>query len=210
MSDIEYSVDSSVTVPTPGELDALMVERLLQSVRAGPNFVALVTIFATRAKNLASLTDAVLSAFDLETAVGVQLDTLGVILQRPRLGHSDDRYRILLQIQVQLILSSTGTPAVLIEVVRLFTGVTPAVYTEHHPLRIEISAQVSSDDTPELLGILREVKMGGVALTLHTHDADALTLDYHPGDTVDNAGIIDYHPGDTVNDAGTLTYQENI
>jgi hypothetical protein len=69
------------------------------------------------------------AAFDLDTAQGEQLDMIGSLLDLPRQGFDDDRYRTFLQIQVQLILSAmrdeanwTGTHNNILEICRTFIG----------------------------------------------------------------------------------------
>ena len=71
-------------------------------------------------------------SFNLDTAVGDQLDKLGRILKLPRRGFDDDRYRTFLFIQRDLILSSkreeanfTGTHNNLLRIVRTFIGAGP-------------------------------------------------------------------------------------
>jgi hypothetical protein len=81
-------------------------------------------------------------SFDLDTAVGDQLDKMGAVLCLPRRGFEDDRYRVFLQIQRDLVLSSTrddanftGTHNNILRLCRTFigAGVDPIVLKNFRP-----------------------------------------------------------------------------
>lgn len=206
--ELEWNVPEATDTPVPApSFAATMADRLLMFIR-NTTGRAIVGVFAARIEAFRTLAASIPGAFDLATATGVHLDRLGAILQRPRYGETDDRYRALLQIQVQLILASQATTAPLLEVVRLFTGVVSPEYMEAHPAFVGIGA-VSDDptETAQLVALLRKAKAGGVALVVYEQDEDALQLDYHPGDPLADAGTLDYHPGDPLAGAGTLSYQ---
>jgi hypothetical protein len=139
-----------------------MVARLLMFVQHGPRFVALVNALATRTGDLRDAASTIVAAFDIDTAVGVQLDTLGAILQRPRYGMTDDRYRDLLHVQIDLILSSTASAETLLAVVERITGAPAPTYTEHYPAQFRIGAIVDPDDVTLLRSLLRQAKGWGI------------------------------------------------
>lgn len=69
-------------------------------------------------------------AFDVDTAVGVQLDMIGSLVGLPRSGFDDPRYRTLLKIQINLLIGSrpgnpnfTGTVNNILRICREFIGV---------------------------------------------------------------------------------------
>jgi hypothetical protein len=71
----------------------------------------------------------IINGFDLDYAVGAQLDVLGSILGLPRSGFGDDRYRTFLLIQRDLLLGAasedgnwTGTGENIIWICRRFIG----------------------------------------------------------------------------------------
>jgi hypothetical protein len=193
--EVVYDVPGGEAEPgTPGELDAVMVDRLLQVVRPGPVFSSLISLFANRGKAIIAALEAVRNGFDVEDAVGIQLDRLGEILQLPRFGAGDERYRVLLQIQIQLILSSVGTTDSLLEVVRLFTGVDAPEYYEAHPLRFSISAIVlDHDDALLLRKLLKQAKVGGVAMSFVIWPDENVMLGdvLAPATPVDDPGLAD-------------------
>ena len=81
-------------------------------------------------------------AFDLDTAVGVQMDMIGAVVGLPRSGFDDTRYRTLLKIQVDLLIGRlpgnpnwTGTVNNLLSICRQFIGaaVIPPVTLQNSP-----------------------------------------------------------------------------
>jgi hypothetical protein len=139
-----------------------MVARLLMFVQHGPRFVALVNALATRTGDLRDAASTIVAAFDIDTAVGVQLDRLGAILQRPRYGMDDDRYRDLLHVQIDLILSSTASAETLLAVFERITGAPASEYSEHYPAQFVIGGAVDPADVTLLRGLLRQAKGWGI------------------------------------------------
>lgn len=179
-------------------------DRILMFCR-GPRFIALVQLFSQRTENLLDAVADVCSAFDVETATGVHLDRLGEILQLPRNGAEDDRYRILLQIQIELVLSSTTTTPTIMRIVELFTGHPPSAYAEHYPMAYTIGATLDDPaDAAVLLEILGRATAAAYGYSLLAEDEDALILDFE-GDPIDGAGTLDFE-GDPIAGAGTLGY----
>lgn len=161
-----------------GEEQLDVRSRLLKFVRS-PRLTAMVQAFADRTENHLDTASDVAAAFDLDTAVGVHLDRLGEILQLPRYGYDDDRYRTLLQIQVQLVLSSTTTTSTILEIVALFTGADPLSYADHYPMGFEVGAALADPtDSALLLEILNSAKAAAYEVTLIAASSDALILDY--------------------------------
>ena len=133
---------------------------------------------------------------------------IGEIVQYERQGEADDRYRRLVRMQIQSILSSAGTTAVLLEIVRIWTDAEAPVYVEpplgRAELQIGATLAAGLDDAGPLLMFLRRAKPGGVRLSLLETDGDGLLLDYTPASPVTGAGLTDYTPASPVTGAGTL------
>ena len=146
----------------PGEFSAQMLTRLLMFVRHDPNFVAIVNALSTRTELVIDAAKTVTEAFDLDTAVGVQLDVIGVIVNRPRWGLADDRYRALIKAHIDLILSSTSTAETLLAVVLAITGSPAPDYEEFYPAQFRISAIVDPDEVTLLQSLLRQAKGWGI------------------------------------------------
>ena len=83
-----------------------------------------------------NVTIGVIDAFDVETAVGAQLDLIGAVLDLPRSGFNDTRYRVFLKIQIDIYTAMnadrdgtqanwTGTHNGVLRIIRAFIGPTP-------------------------------------------------------------------------------------
>jgi hypothetical protein len=167
--------------------------RLLKFVRS-PRMIAVTNTFADRTENYLDVASDVAAAFDIDNAVGVHLDRIGEIVQLPRYGASDARYRVLLQIQIQLILSSTTTTNVILRVVELFTGFPAISYQESYPMGFAVGAIVSAADSVLLLQLLGQAKAAAYNVELITvEDEDWLEGDYSADPlTLDAGDVGDY------------------
>lgn len=100
----------------------------------------------------------ILGGYDIEHAVGQQLDTLGSIVGLPRSGVGDTRYRTLLQVQILLLLAAarddanwTGTVNNILAIAREFVGETGnAITIVNLPPRAFILSIPDVTDTTEL------------------------------------------------------------
>lgn len=91
----------------------------------------------------------VLAAFSLDDATGDRLDKIGSLIGLPRQGFADDRYRVFLQIQAQLVLSAeseekprTGSHENILTICRTFIGSgvpDPIVLLNLPPLAISLT-----------------------------------------------------------------------
>lgn len=176
-----------------GDFRATMLSRLLMFVQHGPKFTAIVNALATRTENLIAASNTIAAAFDLNTAVGVQLDRLGEILQRPRFGMTDDRYRDLLHVQIDLILSSTASAETLLSVFDRITGAPATTYLEFYPAQFVIGGAVDPDDVTLLVDLLRKAKGWGIlgGLTVAPEDGLVLLADLDDAPLAD-PGVLDY------------------
>lgn len=85
--------------------------------------------FAQQAGEYLDVADDTRDGFNLLTAIGEQLDLIGGVVGLPRSGFDDDRYRTLLQIQIQLLIGArnsnpnwVGTINNLLQICRTFIG----------------------------------------------------------------------------------------
>lgn len=185
-------------------------DRLLMFVR-GARFQALVQTFASRTEALVEVARQITEAFGLDTAVGVQLDRLGAILQLPRgPGVTDDSYRLLLRVQVLLILSSTATTETLLEIVLQVTGAEAPTYFETHPAHIGIGAIATGSTAVLLAQLLRRAKAGGVRLDLQTQAGVNVLLVDTDDNVVADPGTVDTTLGDEGADAYPIVAVEVI
>lgn len=183
-------------------------DRILQFCR-GDRFSALMNLFADRTDDMIATAVEIQQAFDLESATGDRLDKLGEILVRPRRGLNDTRYRTLLQIQVQLLLTSASTTPTIQRIVELYTGAAPTEYAENYPMGYSIGALINDPaDLPLLEQLINEATSAAYRSTIHVVSAGWLRLDYTPASPVADAGILGYTPSAPVAGAGTLSYTD--
>lgn len=182
-------------------------DRLLMFVRS-PRLSGFVGVFGERTSDLIDTSVLTAAAFDLDTAVGVQLDRLGGILQLPRYGYDDDRYRILLQIQAQLVLSSTTTTPVILRIVELFTGYPPLSYADVYPMGYRVGAQLDDPtDAALLVQILGNATAAAYQFQVIVGDAgDAVIGDYSADPLTLEAKDIGDYSADPIAGAGTGSY----
>ncbi len=153
-------------------------DRLLMFVRS-PRLGAFVRVFGDRTQALLDELPAISAAFGLDAATGDRLDRIGEILQLPRYGYGDDRYRILLQIQAQLVLSSTTTTPVILRIVELFTGYAPVSYADVYPMGYTIGATLDDPaDAALLLQILQTATAAAYGVQVVVSAPSALIGDY--------------------------------
>lgn len=182
---------------------------LLISFTRGDALSAIVNVFDARTDALLAVIEDIRAAFELETAVGDRLDRIGGIVQLAReSGQTDDAYRLLLLVQIELILSSTGRPGSLMRIVELISGAPPAYYSEFYPRTIEIGAiDDGTLDVDLLLEKLRQAVIGAVRIVVTASAEDVMLLDYTTADAMPDPGLLDYTTADAITGAGTLAYE---
>lgn len=126
-----WGVDSGTG---PADFCQLADDRVLvQMDDTGGNrkFRDLICDFAEGFGHFSDVAFDVQGGFDLDTAIGAQLDMIGAVIGLPRQGFTDDRYRLLLKIQTDLVLSDTredgnftGTINNILQICRTFIGPT--------------------------------------------------------------------------------------
>lgn len=178
-------------------------QRLLKQWREGPNLRAICELLGTRHDELLLVAQQVAAGFDLENAVGVQLDAIGRVLGLARLGDDDDRYRLALQVWA-MCLSTQGTANELLAIVRAYIGATPTLSLVMLPpmgYRLEID-DLDLEDLQRLLVFVRAASpiCYGFAVVI-TADTSGLLVDLATP-TVASAHNVDVI-GVAVTDPGT-------
>lgn len=81
------------------------VDLLFQQYRGKPRMEAMLRALLAPVQALEDATTAMLSVFDLSSAVGDQLDKIGGILVEPRYARGDEEYRRVLRVRVRALRS---------------------------------------------------------------------------------------------------------
>lgn len=92
-------------------------------------FRDLICDYVTLTGQYIDVAKAVQAGFDVDTAVGDQLDKVGSVVGLPRQGYDDTRYRVFIQIQTEILLAQarddanwTGTSNNILTICRTFIG----------------------------------------------------------------------------------------
>lgn len=108
-----------------------------------------------------------IKAFDLDYAIGAQLDVIGRILKQPRNAFGDDVYRKLLKIKGKLVLRSTGTGENIIAIVREYLTdavLDPIIVNNSPPYTFKLSVPTLSEaDLDVLIPFIREALIAAVS-----------------------------------------------
>jgi hypothetical protein len=101
----------------------------MDDAESNRKFRDLICIFVEGLGQYADVAQDVALGFDVETALGQQLDFIGAVVGLPRQGFPDSRYRVFLKIQIDLILTAiredanwTGTHNNILKICRDFVG----------------------------------------------------------------------------------------
>jgi len=104
--------------------------------------------------------------WNLDTAVGDQLDMIGDLVSEPRDARADDAYRVSLRVRV-LVNNSNGTAEELLAITSLYAPEGGTIRIEgYQPKTIGITTDARPDDPVGLVARLREAREAGASLTL--------------------------------------------
>lgn len=126
----------------------------------------------------------------LDTAIGVQLDTLGVIVGEKRLGRSDDEFRIAIRLRIA-INNSDGTEPVVTPLLIAMTGAESVTITEEFPAGVTFKMTGDNVDTSdETVEDINRVFAACVLLQITTSitGVDFRTVDVDSGAAADALG----------------------
>lgn len=182
--------------------------RALYMIRMGTRVRALCDLIDTRWARIIAALNAVRTGFDLDSAVGVQLDVLGAMIGREREGMTDARYRRALRVQVIALSSATGTTPGILRVFEAWIGTAAANYRNVPPAYVEIGGDVDPADESLLRRFLELVVPGGVRLSVvgAVPDAAGYLLADSVVDPLADPGVVDC-VATPVDDARPVAYE---
>ena len=148
--------------------DALL--RLLEQYKDKEKLEGTITAIVQQFQDLEDTTFSLVVGRELATAVGVQLDLLGTIVDLDRVsGQSDARYRTLLYVKIGQN-TSQGAPEKLISVYKLLTGADIVFYQNltHASVLLGVDRNIDPNDDPDDVAFvynnLENVAAGGVRI----------------------------------------------
>jgi len=169
------------------------ISHLIQFFREGPRNLALLTALVEQVQEVEDANWAHHNAFDVDTAVGEQLDFLGKRVGERRSDRTDDVYRTAIRVRILVNLSNGRVE----ELIAIAIGLSPTAdvfVRELYPAALEMSLSTYGTTTLQRAYLLlRRAKPAGVRLLLTGGGATIGSVD---GSTV--GGTIGSVDGSTV------------
>lgn len=106
------------------------LSRVLSQFKDKPNLTALLTAYLKEVTRTQTDSLSLLESFNIDTAYGKVLDSIGKVVDSPRLGRSDVSYRVAIRNSIYLN-SSEGTPNQLIQILQLLSSDDSVKFFEH-------------------------------------------------------------------------------
>lgn len=119
--------------------DAQAKARLITQYQESENIKKIIGIYAKQIQQIEDQLFKLLQDRSLDGSIGYQLDRLGVILDEPRVGLSDDDYRLLLKAKVAQNVSE-GTIEDVIGIFRMLLRPDKIIYNEIYPAGFQLTA----------------------------------------------------------------------
>jgi hypothetical protein len=176
------------------------------------NMIDLACVIGRAWGNVRDVYKDIREAFDLDTAVGEQLDIIGSTVGLMRDGYNDTDYRRLIRIQILLILQSTGTPENIVAIIRTYLGTTanPVFVYNTGAKAFGVSASdMTEPDWELLISFIRKALPSEVAGTVAAAGVGGLVFDsVHAGPAIPDTGNWgSVHAGAPIADTGVWGYQ---
>jgi hypothetical protein len=161
------------------DLQELLLEQYKWRTDTTPSRITnMISMLASEMNLVEDAIQELLTAFDMATAIGVQLDMLGAIFGAPlRNGATDSAYRI--TVQTAALKATSGTPEQLIAAIRgVVGGVSPIRLLEVQPAKV-----YAYTDTGAITGItVAQIRPTAVPAGVQLIFGDLLAL--HDGTTL--------------------------
>ena len=153
---------------------AQALARLREQYQSKPNIEALIQSWTNQIQELEEITSDMSTNRTVNSAVGIQLDRLGELLNRPREGRTDEQYRIVLLAKISQNISR-GTPEDVINVFKVLTS-SAKVYLsddEHGEIYLLADHVLTQDDVNTIIREMYTVVAAGVRINgLGSFDPD--------------------------------------
>jgi hypothetical protein len=170
---------------------------LIEQFQGKPRLEAWLRSYLRQVQLLEDATYDVLIKRLLENAVAAQLDAIGRIVGQPRQDQQDDLYRIFIAARIR-INRSNGTSKDLLAVLAIINAI-PFLFEDAPPATVVVEfLEPTAFDPVLLLGLLRDTKAGGVALSMHVPTTDP-DHQFRYSD-IDDADVADNGYGDAAVD----------
>lgn len=194
MSETVFTVPSSTLAPAPATPDgvgtgtfefntehaAQMVNQLIEFFRK-PRNSEMMRVIGAHIQDIEDVIQQLYLAFDVDTAVGDQLDKMGEIVGERRDDRTDDEYRPAIRTRI-LVNLSNGKYEELIDIILSYSPTATIVGREVYPAGLHFDIVVGLEESLVSLGrLLRQAKAAGVRLDAVQVDADTMIWNSTPG-----------------------------
>jgi hypothetical protein len=143
-----------------------------------PRNSAFVSALCEPIQNIEDVLWATYNAFDLDTAVGDQLDKLGLLVGELRNDRDDTAYRVAIRVRI-LVNSSMGTLPELIDILTQADPTLDHEATEYYPATVVFwwLGAFPELTSLELFQLIKQAKPAAVRLMAVVYDADSFIWD---------------------------------
>lgn len=121
-----------MTVPTKVDQISLGISRLLEQFKDKNNINELMISFLEQPEDLESANFELLNDRNVATAIGEQLDVIGLLVNEFRGGRDDEEYRQAIYGRI-FVNNSEGTPEEVMSALKIMTNATRVQMWEHYP-----------------------------------------------------------------------------
>jgi len=142
------------------------VDLLITQYRELPRFEELLRVLLEEVQIAEDLAWKALTGRMVDTAVGVQLDTIGRIVGQPRVSDDDEKFRLYVKARIA-VNSADGTPDDVQAVAELLLEGRPWEFRELYPATIIVDTEQLTEHADIIAGLIRLARSSGVAFSLH-------------------------------------------
>lgn len=170
--DQELVLEVLPALPDGATLDhcGLAIGRLISQYRGQPNIEAVLCIAGDRHTEIDRQAGLMMAFRGLDTAFGVGLDRLGLVLRWARDGLDDDTYRVRLRAAAQTRASHGRPDEVIGVLLTLLDGAVTPTHEEHYPAAVVLEAPgIPNADGWAFARMLTRAVSAGVLLQLLHH-----------------------------------------
>lgn len=193
------------------DVTSLGLDRLPSQFIDSNNIQKLLTVYLDKVQDVITEATDVLDGFQLENAIGVQLDSIGYRVGESRAGRSDDDYRIAIKSRITLN-NSQGTPDDVITAAKILSGSDSIGYWEHYPASIILSiGNEGLEDLPSnFVSLMDSSVPAGVSVDMVFVDVDGDGFVYSELE-LEQGTIVDSDGDDLITHEGDyIAYQEVV
>ncbi len=137
----------------PAKLDQVQIglNRMLSQFDNSPKLRGLFQAYLENVQDVEEMFYQLLTERDIYSAIGAQLDVIGLLVGELRRGRDDEEYRQAILNRVVLN-TSDGTPPVVLEILKLLTSADTVGLFEHYPANIHYFASGGvNNSTPQTM-----------------------------------------------------------